>query len=413
MEFSLCVVDDAKSACQLIESAFAQECPVLAFDTAEACLERLASGSLVPGVFLLDVDLPGIDGYALCRQIKANHTLHEVPVVFVSGLDDLESRLTGYDAGGLDFIVKPVNLVELRQKIEAIRHVHEERERFRRQIEDSESLSALVMSNLDEQALLIRFLRGLNSCGDARSLVAALIELARAYRLKGVVQVRLPDGELTASEAGENQPLEVSVLNHVRKLERIFEFRSRSVYNFDNITLMVGDMPQQDPELCGRLRDHLAIAAESAQAKLLALQDKSENIQARKEVAGLIAALKIQTGRFDEKYALSRFNGATLMSDMIEQLNSAFAALGMTDEQEHKIIDIVESKAEELIAVYDASGDAKGAFDEIAQRLVTVLAGISGREDRETSPASTTPATSKPGAFSTEPAGRTGGIELF
>lgn len=413
MEFSLCVVDDAKSACQLIESAFAEECPVRAFDTAEACLEHLASGSLVPGAFLLDVDLPGIDGYALCRLIKANDRLHEVPVVFVSGLDDLESRLTGYDAGGQDFIVKPVNLVELRQKVVAIRHIHEERERFRRQIEDSESLSALVMSNLDEQAVLIRFLRGLNACGDARSLVAALIDLAHAYRLKGVVQVRLPDGELTASESGENQPLEVSVLNHVRKLERIFEFRSRSVYNFENITLMVGDMPQQDPELCGRLRDHLAIAAESAQAKLLALQDKSENIQARREVAGLIAALKIQTGRFDEKYALSRFNGATLMSDMIEQLNSAFAALGMTDEQEHKIIDIVESKAEELIAVYDASGDAKGAFDDIAQRLVTVLAGISGRDDREMPSEPGSGATSKPVSFSTEPEGRAGGIELF
>ena len=98
---------------------------------------------------------------------------------------------------------------------------------------------------------------------------------------------------------------------------------------------------------------------------------------------------------------------------MIQQVTSTFAALGMTDEQEHKIIDMIESKAEELIAVYDASGDAKGAFDEITQRLVTVLAGISEREDRETSSASTTAVTAKPGALSTEPAGRTGGIELF
>ena len=381
MEFTLCVVDDAKAARHLVESAFARESPVAAFETAEACLEQLDSGALRPGVFLLDVDLPGCDGYRLCRLIKAQPELQDVPVIFVSGLDDLESRLAGYDAGGLDFIVKPVSLVELRQKVDAARRVHNGRARFLQQISESESLSALALSNLDEQALLIRFLRALNSCHGARDLAALLIELSGAYRLKGVVQIRSSDGDLTISAAGENLPLEVSVLNHVRNLDRIFDFRSRSVYNFDHVTLMVSDMPQRDPELSGRLRDHLAIAAESAQAKLLALHDKSENIQARKQVASLIKALENRMRVFDEMQARARFNGASLMADMVEQLNGAFAALGLTDEQERKIIDFVEAKAEELIKVYDAGGDALGALDDIARRLATVLAGISGGED--------------------------------
>ena len=89
------------------------------------------------------------------------------------------------------------------------------------------------------------------------------------------------------------------------------------------------------------------------------------------------------------------------LPEPLQSAEKAMRAMGM------------KKQAEELIAVYDASGDAKGAFDEITQRLVTVLAGISEREDRETSSASTTAATSKPVASLTEPAGRTGGIELF
>ncbi len=122
-DFTLFIVDDAKSARILLESAFGQECRVESFATAEDCLARMQQDDCAPDLFLLDVDLPGMDGYTLCREIKDLPGLDNVPVIFISSLDDLESRLEGYDAGGLDYVIKPYNLAELKQKVGAARRL--------------------------------------------------------------------------------------------------------------------------------------------------------------------------------------------------------------------------------------------------------------------------------------------------
>ena len=61
--------------------------------------------------------LPGMDGYAFCRELKNDTRTSGLPVVFVSASDTLEARLEGFDAGGEDFIVKPFNSEELLQKV--------------------------------------------------------------------------------------------------------------------------------------------------------------------------------------------------------------------------------------------------------------------------------------------------------
>lgn len=60
-----------------------------------------------PGLVLLDVGLPGMDGYAVCRLLKANPLTKHIPVIFLTVADDLDSRLAGFAAGGVDYIAKP------------------------------------------------------------------------------------------------------------------------------------------------------------------------------------------------------------------------------------------------------------------------------------------------------------------
>ncbi len=70
-----------------------------------------------PDVILLDVMMPGIDGYEVCRRLKADEETRLVPVVFLTGLDSREARLKGLDAGAADFLNKPFDLVELEVRV--------------------------------------------------------------------------------------------------------------------------------------------------------------------------------------------------------------------------------------------------------------------------------------------------------
>jgi len=70
-----------------------------------------------PDLILLDVQMPGIDGYETCRRLKADGATGEIPVLFMSGLAEIEDKMQGFNAGGLDFIAKPLRSKELLARV--------------------------------------------------------------------------------------------------------------------------------------------------------------------------------------------------------------------------------------------------------------------------------------------------------
>jgi len=70
-----------------------------------------------PDVILLDVMMPGLDGYEVCRRLKADSETRLLPVVFLTGLDSRQARLQGLEAGATDFLSKPFDLVELEVRV--------------------------------------------------------------------------------------------------------------------------------------------------------------------------------------------------------------------------------------------------------------------------------------------------------
>ena len=371
-KYTIFVVDDVEAGRRIIESMFGHIFNVESFASGEACLERMAQQ--LPDLFLLDVDMPGMDGYTLCRQIKGQFSSSSVPVIFISGLDDLESQLSGYDAGGDDFITKPFRFTELKHKVDVLRGIAEEKSTMQHQLDDSELLASLVLSNLDEYAALIKFLRSLNACEGFHEVADAILFMLKAYHLEGAVQFRLPGGEMTINHSGEVRPLEASIINQVRSLGTIAEFRNRAVFNFERVSVLVNNMPVKDPDLCGRLRDHLAIAVETVDAKLLALQTHQDNAETKREIAALLQDLGSTMHAFSEKYEAARYRGSETTRLLQTDLDTSFAKLGMLEEHEQSIKDIVQARADELVNIFDFGATTEHTLNDLSTRLSQTLA---------------------------------------
>jgi diguanylate cyclase (GGDEF)-like protein len=69
----------------------------------------IAQHSEPPDVILLDIMMPGMDGYEVCRRLKSDDATHEVPVIFVSSISDAGAEAHGFEVGAVDYIVKPFN----------------------------------------------------------------------------------------------------------------------------------------------------------------------------------------------------------------------------------------------------------------------------------------------------------------
>ena len=368
--FTVFVVDDDPLVLEIIRTILEPDCRIQTFASAEDCLAQLASET--PDFFLLDISLPGIDGYALCRQLKDDGALRRTPVTFISSHDAIEDRIRGYDAGGDDFIVKPFEPEELLRKLRVAQNMMLNQRSLAGQLEDAELLSSLVMANMDETGILLQFMSKLIAMDNASEVADGVLELMQRFKLDGVVQTRVGSDTQTISAAGKNLPLEVSVIEHVRDQGRIFEFRRRGVHNFERVTLMVNNLPLSDPDYCGRLRDHLSVAAQGVDARLQALQSETAN---RLTQTGIQSALENIGDTIMELHEAHQNNSAAsskLIMNLQESLLNSFYRLGLTDTQEKFLQDMVGGFMSQMVALLNRGNETQA----VLQRLNDKLAGL-------------------------------------
>lgn len=113
---TILVVDDNEMNVELLASMLQRSNfrPLLAMSGKEA-LEIVEK--TLPEVILLDINMPEISGYDVCRQLKANEATAEIPVIFISALDELENIIEGFDVGGVDYITKPFRFREVLARV--------------------------------------------------------------------------------------------------------------------------------------------------------------------------------------------------------------------------------------------------------------------------------------------------------
>jgi DNA-binding response OmpR family regulator len=110
------VVDDSPETLRLLTDALEEAgMTVLVAREGEHALSIVEK--VVPDVILMDALMPGADGFATCRKLKQNRALGHVPIIFMTGLTDTEHIIKGLEAGGVDYISKPIVPSELLARI--------------------------------------------------------------------------------------------------------------------------------------------------------------------------------------------------------------------------------------------------------------------------------------------------------
>ena len=115
MSGTVLIVDDEPANLALLRQVLAPEYSlVFARSGAEALA---AAAKHAPALILLDIRMPDMDGYSVCRQLKIDPATAHIPVIFVTGLADVGDETAGFEAGAVDYIVKPVSPPIVRARV--------------------------------------------------------------------------------------------------------------------------------------------------------------------------------------------------------------------------------------------------------------------------------------------------------
>src|SRR5919199_5402787 len=111
------VVDDIPDNLRLLSTMLAER----GYKVRKAISGQMAfisAKTALPDVILLDINMPGMNGYEVCTQLKADEQTRDVPVIFISALDDVLDKVKAFAVGGVDYITKPFQTQEVIARIE-------------------------------------------------------------------------------------------------------------------------------------------------------------------------------------------------------------------------------------------------------------------------------------------------------
>jgi two-component system sensor histidine kinase/response regulator len=207
-----------------------------------------------PDVILLDVMMPGIDGFETCKRLKANELTHRIPVIFMTALSDVTDKVRGFEVGAVDYVTKPLQQEEVIARVNTHLMIHRQQKQIRYLMEQDriqyENLSYMkdqllstasheLKNPLASIMLSIDILRRTLPSEDLKTLERLNLIQQSAHYMRDLISNLLDMARLETQ--AEVQRVDVSVKELIKEgLNRQIQFAT------ENGITLVGKLPDYD-----------------------------------------------------------------------------------------------------------------------------------------------------------------------
>ena len=138
---TILIVDDTPANLTLLAEVLKPDYRTKAAVSGEKAL-KLASSATPPDMILLDIMMPGMDGYEVCRRLKADPATRGIPVIFVTAMNEVEDETRGLELGGVDYLTKPISAAIVKARIRTHLLLHAQAKAMERMIVELETQAA-------------------------------------------------------------------------------------------------------------------------------------------------------------------------------------------------------------------------------------------------------------------------------
>ncbi|TMP08707.1 two-component system response regulator, partial [Pseudoalteromonas sp. S3178] len=327
----------------------------------------------MPQVILLDVSMPQMNGYEVCKALKANPNTAHIIVMFVSARGTVEERMEGYSVGAEDYIVKPFGHDELKSKLKNLNQVLIEKQSLEKQVEDATSTAFNAMANSSEMGEIVNYVENIGFINEPEELGKALIDCLKSFDLQSNVEFRQGDEINHFALSGVCSPIVVELFEMLKNKGRLHEFSHRILVNYELISLLILNMPDHDPDKHGRIRDHVCFIVSVTEQQLRAIMTKK---MLESQQAKLNAVASTVHSKFHGLISLlneNRQSNEKVFKQLQEELEERIPTMGLDEDQEVFIYKKVDETIQNSIAREESVKQVKAAFAEIEQHLSVLV----------------------------------------
>jgi CheY-like chemotaxis protein len=345
---------------------------LMVYRSADDCLYGLAHRR--PDLILLDTGLPSDEGFNLHRKLRDDFDLSDIYQVLICSADDVARE--GFAAD--DLLVKPVDDIVLRHKIKLLGNVFAERAAMRDQMAYAQNVAFTSMSAMGELGVVMQFLSKSFGFHNIQSVAALAIESLLQYELQGAIYIVWEGDGIALTTDGTALPEnQTNLIEQRRTLGRILEIDRNLVVNYDHITVLISNLPEDDPQRLGRIRDNIATLAEGIESRIVALLLEHDNVLKQQGIRYAAYEMRDSVKNLTVRQMEDMTHSRELISQVIDEFEYAFLHTGIPPTIENELIgDLVELRRKIT--------DIVGRPSEVHEKLnvvITALETIAGTVD--------------------------------
>jgi DNA-binding response OmpR family regulator len=356
-------IDDDNFVHRIISDALDGFTEVLHASNGEQGLEFAKTQS--PDIILLDVEMPGIDGFEVCKRLKQDKATSKIPVMFLSGRTSIEERVKGYNSGAEDYLTKPFNGDELRAKLSVLYQFKSQSERLQTQVHEAHSAAEIALSDVSDLGRVMRFVSQTYSVKTRQNLARYICDFFDPINLKVVVAFWQNENNLFFSNYGATCPLEKELLEGVKDKDRFIDFGVRTIVNYPSISLLVKNMPVENPNLYGRYKDLFPYLLEATNAKLHAIDLQDQLSKQACELSDTFIMVDSSLREQVEQLTQHGKDSIELIESLYSRLSDTIPELALDPSQEDFIMSSVEATVTEIKMHLTSGNDLNQALHEV------------------------------------------------
>ena len=314
-----------------------------------------------------------MNGYECCKKIKINPLYEKLPVIFISARGNSEERLMGYSAGGADYVVKPFDGEELLLKVERTLTYVKSAQNLASELDATKNIAFESMTANSELGQVMQFCEQLFSIKTVDTLLDVTLNFFCNYELDTVGLLVNEGNQYCVSLSAPCTPLEMDLINLLKKNGRIYSYKNRTQFNFKHISLLVKNMPLDDEAKAGRMRDLIPVCLTAVDACYERLIDTIAINRDRQKLEEVINNISLTAQSTELQLASSQLKIEDSIFDLNEYFLEHMLFLDLTQEQEVGLKELLENSSEKIIEQVSDMILIKNEVNEMSVQISSVL----------------------------------------
>ncbi|WP_086481965.1 response regulator [Oceanospirillum sanctuarii] len=355
------IVDDSPIDISFLVSGLADNFAIIVANNGLMALELAQERQ--PDVILMDVSMPELDGYECCRQLKQLESTQHIEVIFVSAHNSVEEKIKGYDAGGSDYVGKPVIPDELQQKVRVAVEHKRQREQYLRTARHTGTAPLNQLTTAEEQSVLVEFMKAGSRTGSASELGEYLLKAIESLGLAACSYLNFSKGEIIRATERVT-PLETDLLAQIIGSKRVLEDDRRLMIACDQVAVLIREMPEEK-ESAGRFRTHLETLIQEAGHFL-------QMIENRTQLAGLMSDMQNSILEVNQEQERIEKQSQDLFDTLLSDIHTAFDDWGLMESQEKQLLSLIHQSMTNMQQCYESGTNKDETLRPVLDRLIAM-----------------------------------------